>query len=123
MITILIVDDSAFMRSLIKKAVAGLDVTVVGEAEDGKIAVEKYIELMPDVVTLDLAMLEYDGIEALKKIMQHNPEAKVIVISSTTDQESVVAEVMDLGAYTIINKPHIKDDLINAINEIASDNI
>jgi len=118
--TILVVDDSSFMRSLVKKSVAELDVQVVGEAEDGKIAFEKYLELEPDIVTLDLAMLEHDGIEALKKIKQHNPQANVIVVSSTTKQPNVVDEVMSLGAYSVINKPNIKDDLIRAVGEIIS---
>ena len=116
--SVLVVDDSAFMRSLVKKSIEGLDVTITGEAEDGKVAFEKYVELKPDIVTLDLAMLEHDGVEALRKIMQHDPDAKVIVVSSTTKQANVVDEVMSLGAYTIVNKPNIKDGLIQAVKEI-----
>jgi len=119
--TILVVDDSAFMRSMIKKHISELDVTVVGEAEDGKEAVEKYIELKPDYVTLDLAMIEHDGIEALREIKQHDPEAKVIIVSSTTDQEAVVAEVLDLGALTVLNKPIIKDDLLGVLKELINE--
>ena len=119
--TVLVVDDSTFMRSLIKKCMDELGINVAGEAEDGKIAFEKYVELEPDIVTLDLAMLEHDGIDALRKIKQHNPDAKVIVISSTTNQPNVVDEVMSLGAYTIINKPNIKDALIRAVNEIKGE--
>ena len=118
--SILVVDDSAFMRSLIKKSIDGLDVSVAGEAEDGKEAFEKYIELLPDIVTLDLAMMEHDGVEALKKIKQHNPDVDIIVISSTTKQPEVVDQVMSLGAYTVINKPNIKDDLIRTIKEIEN---
>ena len=118
--TVLVVDDSAFMRSLIKKHVSELDVTIVGEAEDGKAAFEMYVELMPDIVTLDLAMLEHDGVEALRKIMEHNPKAIVIVISSTTDQDTVTTDVMEMGAYKVITKPNFKDDLIKAIHEIEN---
>ena len=118
--TVLVVDDSAFMRNSIIRHLSDCDIRVVGEAENGKIAVEKYIELKPDIVTLDLAMLDYDGIEALKDIKQHDPNAMVIVISSTTDQESVAAEAMALGAHTIINKPIIKDDLLATFNEIMN---
>jgi len=107
--TVLVVDDSEFMRSLIKKKISELDVSVVGEAGDGKAAVEKYIELMPDIVTLDLAMQEHGGIEALKKIMQHNPDAKVIIVCSTAGQNAVVDEAKEIGAYEIVNKP-LKDD-------------
>ena len=119
--TILVVDDSSFMRTLVKKSVSELDVTIVGEAEDGKVAYEKYIELMPDIVTLDLAMVEHDGIEALKKIIKHNPKAKVIVISSTTDQDMVSEQVKEMGAFAIITKPNIKDDLISAIQKIENE--
>jgi len=116
----LIVDDSAFMRALIKKSVSELDVSIIGEADDGKAAVEKYIELKPDVVTLDLAMIEHDGIEALQKIMKHNPKAKVIIVSSTTDQDSVTEDVLRMGAFAVVNKPNIKGGIISAIKEIEA---
>jgi len=116
--TVLIVDDSTYMRNLIKNHLSEIDVSIIGEAEDGKDAVEKYIELKPDIVTLDLAMIELSGVEALKEIMDHDPDAKVVVVSSTTNQETVVSEVMALGACTIINKPIIKEDLLGAFNEL-----
>ena len=119
--TMLVVDDSAFMRSLVKKSIVDLDISVIGEAGDGKEAYEKYVELNPDIVTLDLAMIEHNGIDALKNIMLHDPKAKVIVISSTTNQPNVVEEVMALGARTVINKPNIKDALINAVKEIDNE--
>ena len=116
--TVLIVDDSAFMRNLIKKHLSEIDVRVVGEAEDGKAAVEKYVDLKPDIVTLDLAMFEVGGIEALEEIMNHDPKAKVIIVSSTTKQDSVVSEVMALGACTVIDKPIVKEDLLGAFEEV-----
>ena len=116
--TVLVVDDSGFMRTLIKKNISTLDVIVVGEAEDGKVAVEKYIELMPDIVTLDLAMLDHDGVEALKGIMQHDPNAKVIIVASTAGQETVINEAKSLGACAIINKPLKDDELKNAIKAL-----
>jgi len=119
--TVLVVDDSAFMRNMIKKHISETDLIVVGEAEDGKDAVEKYIELKPDIVTLDLAMIEHDGVEALREIMQHDPDAKVIVVSSTTDQEAVVDEVNELGALAVLNKPIVKEDFIASLNEIINE--
>jgi len=116
--TVLVVDDSGFMRTLIKKHLKFLDVAVVGEAEDGKVAIEKYIELKPDIVTLDLAMLDHDGIEALEGIMAHDPKAKVIIVASTAGQSSVVDEAKALGAYTIISKPLKDDELVNAIKAL-----
>ena len=119
--TILIVDDSAFMRSLIKRNISDLDLEVVGEADDGEVAVKKYIELSPDIVTLDLAMVDHDGVEALKKIMNHDPKAKVIVVSSITDQEAMVNVVTALGARAVLNKPIVKDALVKAIEAVLAE--
>jgi len=109
--TVLVVDDSEFMRTLIKKNISGLDVEVIGEAENGKVALEKYIELKPDIVTLDLAMQEYGGLEALEKIMLHNPDAKVIIVCSTAGQGEVIDKATELGAYAIVKKPLKNDEL------------
>ena len=116
--TVLVVDDSGFMRNLIKRNISGLDISVVGEAENGKVAVEKYFELKPDIVTLDLAMNEYDGIGALKVIMKHNPDAKVIIVCSIGGQDVVVDEARALGACAIISKPIKDDELVNAIKSL-----
>ena len=116
--TVLVVDDSDFMRTLIKRNISGLDVTVVGEASDGKIAVEKYLELKPDIVTLDLAMQEYNGIDALKEIKKHDPDANVIIVCSTGGQGPVIDEAKELGAHAIINKPLKDDELANAIRSL-----
>jgi len=115
---VLVVDDSGFMRTLIKKHLKFLDVEVIGEAEDGKEAIEKYIELNPDIVTLDLAMLDHDGIEALEGIMGHDPNAKVIIVASTAGQNAVVDEAKALGAHAIISKPLKDDAFVNAIKEL-----
>ena len=116
--TVLVVDDSEFMRTLIKKNISGLDVEVIGEAEDGKIALEKYIELKPDIVTLDLAMQEHGGLEALEKIMQHNPDAKVIIVCSTAGQGTVTDEATALGAYAIVKKPIIGNVLVDVFKSL-----
>jgi len=113
--TILIVDDSGFMRNLIKKCISELDISVVGEAENGKVALEKYIELSPDIVTLDLAMADHDGTGALKAIIQHDPNAKVVVVSSTADSAIVINETLSLGAHTVLNKPIDKSKLTEII--------
>ena len=116
--TVLVVDDSGFMRNLIKKHLSTIDVEVIGEAEDGKVAVEKYIELKPDIVTLDLAMHEHGGLEAFEKMKQHDPNAKVIIVCSTAGQNVVIEEVKALGACAIINKPLKDDELVNAVKEL-----
>ena len=116
--TVLVVDDSGFMRNLIKRNISGLDVSVVGEAENGKVAVEKYLELKPDIVTLDLAMNEYGGIGALKVIKQHDPDAKVIIVCSIGGQEPIIEEAKALGALAIIKKPIKDDELTNVIKSL-----
>ena len=116
--TVLVVDDSGFMRNLIKRHISVLDVDVVGEAEDGKVAVEKYIELKPDIVTLDLAMHEHGGLEALKEIKQIDPEAKVIIVCSITGRSVILEEVKKVGVHAIINKPLKDEELENAVREL-----
>jgi len=116
--TVLVVDDSAFMRNLIKRHIGVLDVNVVGEAENGKIAVEKYIELKPDIVTLDLAMHEHGGLEALQEIKQINPDAKVVIVCSIAGRSATLEEVKKLGVHAVINKPLKDEELENAVREL-----
>lgn len=103
---VLVVDDSFMMRTLIKDIVsADADLEVVGDAENGKIAVEKVKELKPDVVLLDIEMPEMDGLEALKRI-KLSSQAKVIIISSVAQVGSPQAmEARRLGAFEVIAKP------------------
>ena len=103
--TVLIIDDSNFMRTLIKNIVAKKGHTVVGEAENGEIGIEKYIELKPDVVTLDLVMDEKDGLAALEQIISHDPDAVVIMLSSMMGQKSFAEDAKALGAKEILTKP------------------
>ena len=81
---ILIVDDAAFMRMMIKDILVKNGFEVVGEAQDGVEAVEKYAELKPDLVTLDITMPEKDGLTALKEILSSDSDAKVIMCSALT---------------------------------------
>src|SRR5690625_7886327 len=87
--TVLIVDDAAFMRMMIKDILNKNDFEVVGEAENGVQAVEQYKELQPDLVTMDITMPEMDGIAALKEIKQMNPSAIVIMCSAMGQQAKI----------------------------------
>src|SRR5699024_11020552 len=78
--TVLIVDDAAFMRMMIKDILTKNGYQVVGEAENGAVAVEKYKELTPDLVTMDITMPEKDGIEALKEIKEINSDAVLLCV-------------------------------------------
>lgn len=111
---ILIVDDAPFMRVLIKDAVEAAGHQVVGEAENGDEAVAKYLSLRPDVVTMDLVMPKVSGLDGLKGILNHDPKAKVIVISAL-DQKEELKNAITAGAFDFIVKPFDQARVTNAI--------
>ena len=113
---ILICDDAAFMRMMIKDILSKNGFEVVGEAENGQIAVEKYKELKPDLVTMDITMPELDGIGAVKEIKKINPAA-VIVMCSAMGQQSMVIEAIQAGARDFIVKPFQADRVVEAIKK------
>ncbi len=117
MAKVLIVDDAAFMRILIKNTLTKNDHEVVGEAENGVIAVEKYKELCPDVVTMDITMPEMSGLEALKAIMAYDPSAQIIMVSAM-GQEAMVREAVLSGARGFIVKPFKEEGLLSALKKI-----
>ena len=92
---ILICDDAAFMRMMIKDILTKNGYNVVGEAENGKIAVDKYTELSPDLVLLDITMPEMDGIGALKAIKEKDPNACVIMCSAMGQQAMVIERFLE----------------------------
>src|SRR5699024_6000024 len=101
---ILIVDDAAFMRMMIKDILSKNGFNIVGEAENGADAVEKYKELTPDLVTMDITMPEKDGITALKEIKEMNPNATIIMCSAM-GQQAMVIDAIQAGAKDFIVKP------------------
>lgn len=113
---ILIVDDAAFMRMMIKDILIKNGFKVVGEAQDGLEAVEKYKELTPDLVTMDITMPEMDGITALKQILGQNAAAKVIMCSAM-GQQAMVIDAIQAGAKDFIVKPFQSDRVIEAIQK------
>ncbi|RKX50649.1 MAG: two-component system response regulator [Thermotogae bacterium] len=119
MAKVLIVDDAAFMRMLVKKIITQAGHQVVGEAGNGKEAVEKYKELKPDLVTMDIVMPEMDGISAVKEIMKIDPNAKIIMITAV-GQEAKVMEALKSGAKGYIVKPFQAPKVIEEINRVLS---
>lgn len=111
---IMIVDDASFMRISIKNILSKCGYEII-EAENGKIAIERYKEFKPDIVTMDITMPEMTGIEALKEIIKLDKNAKVIMVSAM-GQETFVMEAMKSGAKDFVVKP-IKDDRLNAAIE------
>lgn len=116
---VLVVDDAAFMRMAIKMILNGNGFEVIGEAENGAIAVKKYKELKPDIVTMDITMPEMTGLEALKEIREFDPEAKVIMVSAM-GQEGIVRETIMLGAKSFIIKPFKNDHVIQTLNKVLA---
>lgn len=115
--TVLIVDDAAFMRMMLKDILSKNGYDVVGEAENGVQAVQKYNEHKPDVVTMDITMPEMDGITAVKGIMRIAPEAR-IVMCSAMGQQAMVIDAIQAGAKDFIVKPFQADRVIDAINKV-----
>ena len=105
--TVLIVDDAAFMRITIKNMLEKNGYSVIGEAENGTVAVVKFNELKPDIVTLDITMPEMDGLAALKAIMQINSDAKIVMMTAM-GQQGMVKEAVMSGAKGFIVKPDRK---------------
>lgn len=115
---ILVVDDAAFMRVSIKKMLTNNGYEVVGEAENGKVAIQKYEELSPDIITLDITMPEMDGLACLKEILTIDPGANVIMVSAM-GQEGMVREAVLSGAKGFIVKPFKEDVLMESLKNLA----
>ncbi|RFU68869.1 response regulator [Bacillus sp. V59.32b] len=116
---VLITDDAAFMRMMIKDILSKNGFEIVGEAADGAQAVEMYKEFQPDLVTMDITMPEMDGITALKEIQKINPNAKVIMCSAM-GQQAMVIDAIQAGAKDFIVKPFQADRVLEAINKTLS---
>lgn len=115
---ILICDDAAFMRMMIKDILTKNGYNVAGEAENGAKAVEKYNDVKPDLVLMDITMPEMDGIQALKKIKEMDPGASVIMCSAM-GQQAMVIESIQSGAKDFIVKPFQADRVIEAVKKVV----
>lgn len=116
---LLITDDAEIMREIIRDTATEAGWEVVATACNGQEAIEKYKELNPDVVTLDLVMPEYDGLHALRGILEHDQNATVLVVSAL-DQRNVLKEAFKTGATDFLVKPFDKNQLVSALNTHGS---
>jgi two-component system chemotaxis response regulator CheY len=119
MAKVLIVDDAAFMRMMIKDILEKNDFEIVGEANNGIVAVDLYKKEKPDVVTMDITMPDMDGIEAVKQIKAFDPDAKVIMCSAM-GQQSMVMDAIRAGAKDFIVKPFQADRVLEAIKNTCT---
>ena len=115
-VRVLVVDDAAFMRMMVKDILSKNGYEVVGEAENGMKALERYQELKPDLVTMDITMPEMDGISAVKEIKKVDPNAK-IVMCSAMGQQAMVIEAIQAGARDFIVKPFQPDRVLEAVRK------
>lgn len=115
-IKVLVVDDAAFMRMMIKDILSKNGYDVVGEAENGLKALEKYQELKPDLTTMDITMPEMDGITAVKEIKKIDAAAKIIMCSAM-GQQAMVIEAIQSGARDFIVKPFQPDRVLEAVRK------
>ncbi|MEW6725559.1 response regulator [Desulforudis sp. 1088] len=111
---VLIVDDAAFMRMMLRNILTKAGYEIVGEAENGRTALDLYKELKPDVVTMDITMPEMNGIEAVKALKQVDPQARIVMISAM-GQQAMVMEAVQAGAKDFIVKPFQQDRVLQAI--------
>jgi two-component system chemotaxis response regulator CheY len=116
MARVLVVDDAAFMRKMVTDALVKGGHDVVGEAGNGVEAIDRYLQLRPDLTTLDITMPEKDGLTALREIISLDPDAKVIMCSAL-GQESKVLESIKLGAKDFVVKPFQTDRVLDAVSK------
>lgn len=114
---ILITDDSSFMRTMLKNILDNAGHDVVGEASNGKDALEKYKELRPDLVMMDITMPEVNGIEGVKLIKQFDSGAKIIMCSAM-GQKLMVIDAISAGALDFIVKPFTRDNVLASISKV-----
>jgi two-component system chemotaxis response regulator CheY len=113
---VLIVDDTAFMRMMLKKILSQNGFNVVGEAGNGIEAIELYQELEPDIVTMDITMPKMDGITAITKIREQDPNA-LIIVCSAMGQKQMVIQALSSGAKDFIVKPFEEERVIEALGK------
>ena len=116
MARILVVDDAAFMRKMLTDVLTKGGHEVVGEAGNGIEAVQRYQELRPAAVTLDITMPEKGGLQALQEIVSIDPDARVVMCSAL-GQESKVLESIKLGAKDFVVKPFQPDRVVGAVDK------
>jgi len=113
--TILVADDAAFMRMLIREILSA-EGYVVHEAVNGRDAVEKFVEVRPDLVTMDLTMPQMDGITALSRIRELDPSARVVIVTAQSAADAVIA-TFDAGALDFITKPFQPAKLVETVRK------
>ena len=116
---VLIVDDAVVMRMMIKGILSKNGYDIVGEAQNGVEAVEKYNVLSPDLVTMDMVMPEMDGITAVREIVADHPDARIIMCTSM-GQQALVVEAIQAGAKSFITKPFQPPKILETVEKVLA---
>ena len=119
MARVLLCDDSAFMRMMLKTTLVGLGHRIVGEAGDGEQAVEKYEELLPDLVTMDITMPNVSGIEAVSRIREKDKDACIVMVSAL-GQQAIINEALEAGAKDFIIKPFVPEQIAAVLDRVLN---
>ena len=115
--TVLICDDAIFMRTMIGDILTQAGFQIVGEAETGVQAVEKYWQYKPDLVTMDIVMPDMGGIDAVREIMKEDPSAKILMCSAM-GQQALVIEAIQAGARDFVVKPFQPSRVLEAVQRV-----
>ena len=115
--TVLVCDDAVFMRTMLSDILQQAGFTVIGEAGTGSIAVEKYKELRPDLVTMDIVMPDMGGIDAVREITAFDPNAKVVMCSAM-GQQALVVDAIQAGAKDFVVKPFQPSRVLEAVERV-----
>jgi two-component system chemotaxis response regulator CheY len=115
--TVLVCDDAIFMRTMIADILTHAGFEIVGEAETGLQAVDKYKQLKPDLVTMDIVMPDMGGIEAVREICKADPDAKVLMCSAM-GQQALVVEAIQAGAKDFVVKPFQPSRVLEAVQRV-----
>ena len=119
MARVLLCDDSAFMRMMLKTTLVGLGHRIVGEAGDGEQAVETYEELLPDLVTMDITMPNVSGIEAVARIREKDKDACIVMVSAL-GQQAIINEALEAGAKDFIIKPFVPEQIAAVLDRVLN---
>lgn len=119
--TVLIIDDSLYMRTLINEALVGAGFNVVGQAGNGETAIDMAIELQPDLITLDNILPDMIGTDILRVLKQEEKIHSKVVMISAVGQESVIQEGLSLGAADYIVKPFTSESLVEIVKKVTLD--
>jgi two-component system chemotaxis response regulator CheY len=114
---VLVCDDAIFMRTMISDILSGAGYEVVGEAETGLQAIERYRQLKPDLVTMDIVMPDMGGIDAVREIVKDDPNARILMCSAM-GQQALVVEAIQAGAKDFVVKPFQPSRVLEAVQRV-----